>query len=130
MKSEIKTKWVEALRSGQYKQGKNRLRDGDCFCCLGVLTDLYLKEKSLNWEISVTDSGHEIWKALEESSTLPAEVREWAGLKNANPLVSCQGIDEEYDQVIFWNESLAEINDFGIDFKRIAEIIETNPVIE
>ncbi len=30
-------KWVAALRSGEYKQGKGALLDSsDCFCCLGV----------------------------------------------------------------------------------------------
>jgi len=30
--------WVAALRSGDYKQGRNRLYDEktDCYCCLGV----------------------------------------------------------------------------------------------
>lgn len=29
-----------ALRSGEYQQGKNRLRVGDKYCCLGVLTEV------------------------------------------------------------------------------------------
>jgi hypothetical protein len=33
-------KWVEALESGRYKQGTGRLRDRDCYCCLGVLCDI------------------------------------------------------------------------------------------
>lgn len=33
-------KWSRALRSGKYKQGKGQLRDGDNFCCLGVLCDV------------------------------------------------------------------------------------------
>lgn len=33
--------WVDALRSGKYKQGRGRLRSlDDKFCCLGVLCDL------------------------------------------------------------------------------------------
>jgi hypothetical protein len=41
MNSEIKQKWVAALRSGNYKQGTSFLRDaGDYFCCLGVLCDI------------------------------------------------------------------------------------------
>ena len=32
--------WIAALRSGQYKQCRNRLKDGDGFCCLGVLCDI------------------------------------------------------------------------------------------
>ena len=45
MNPEIKTKWVEALRSGRYEQGRSYLRsqgpDGTLrYCCLGVLTEL------------------------------------------------------------------------------------------
>lgn len=40
MNQEIKAKWVEALRSGRYKQGRGVLRQGNEFCCLGVLADI------------------------------------------------------------------------------------------
>lgn len=45
MNSEIKKKWVEALRSGLYKQGTGRLRCNDNYCCLGVLCDITDKSK-------------------------------------------------------------------------------------
>ncbi len=39
MKKDIAMKWVEALRSGEYKQGKEMLynEEMDTYCCLGVL---------------------------------------------------------------------------------------------
>ena len=37
----MRAKWTEALRSGEYQQGRRALRDGDAFCCLGVACDLY-----------------------------------------------------------------------------------------
>ena len=37
--------WLEALRSGEYKQGMFALRSGDTFCCLGVLADIRKKQK-------------------------------------------------------------------------------------
>jgi hypothetical protein len=41
MKAELKQKWLEALRSGKYKQGQAVLRtSADRFCCLGVLCDI------------------------------------------------------------------------------------------
>jgi len=42
MNPEIKTKWVTALRSGEYKQTKGKLREygRKRFCCLGVLADI------------------------------------------------------------------------------------------
>lgn len=36
----IKEKWVAALRSGAYEQGRNQLRTANGYCCLGVLCDL------------------------------------------------------------------------------------------
>lgn len=46
MDPEIKAKWIEALRSGKYKQGHSHLRQRDKetgeerYCCLGVLCDI------------------------------------------------------------------------------------------
>ena len=37
MPKEIKDKWIAALRSGKYKQGKYRLENDGGYCCLGVL---------------------------------------------------------------------------------------------
>ena len=52
MKPSIKKRWLEALRGGKYKQGRNYLRAKDKngelhYCCLGVLTDLYIKEHNI-----------------------------------------------------------------------------------
>ena len=41
-------KWVKALRSGKYKQGKGYLHHADKYCCLGVAQDLYNKEHPKN----------------------------------------------------------------------------------
>jgi len=41
MEASLKAKWIEALRSGRYKQGRWALRTkSDDFCCLGVLCDI------------------------------------------------------------------------------------------
>ena len=51
MKKVIAEKWIKALQSGKYKQGKsylktvNRSTKKSSFCCLGVLTDLYRKDR-------------------------------------------------------------------------------------
>lgn len=37
---EVKERWVKALRSGHYKQGKGRLKTVSGYCCLGVLADI------------------------------------------------------------------------------------------
>ena len=37
-------KWVEALRSGKYKQGKISLQNANGFCCLGVACDIFIPQ--------------------------------------------------------------------------------------
>lgn len=55
MDAELKTKWVEALRSGKYKQGAGYLclseNGRDKFCCLGVVLDI----QGATWSTQVTD---------------------------------------------------------------------------
>lgn len=40
MDAELKRKWVEALRSGEYEQGRLKLNSHGRYCCLGVLCDV------------------------------------------------------------------------------------------
>ena len=40
MNADIKAKWLEALRSGNYRQGYNELRCRNRHCALGVLCDI------------------------------------------------------------------------------------------
>jgi hypothetical protein len=42
--------WIAALRSGEYKQGRRRLQDGeDSYCCLGVACKLVIKNPSYSF---------------------------------------------------------------------------------
>lgn len=50
MTTKIATKWINALRSGDYNQTKHCLQDQNGFCCLGVLCDITLKKPKLNEE--------------------------------------------------------------------------------
>ena len=42
MNPALKVKWIEALRSGKYRQGHNLLHNAanNTYCCLGVLLDV------------------------------------------------------------------------------------------
>lgn len=40
MRARLKAKWVEALRSGRYRQAQGALYRGTKFCCLGILCDV------------------------------------------------------------------------------------------
>lgn len=112
MNEKIKEKWLDALRSDAYVQGKHFLRTDDCFCCLGVLCDLYSKETGHNWESPILEGKPN--KFLGDSQVLPFDVREWAGLPSCNPEI----------KITKTIHSLAEANDAGVPFSLIADIIE------
>ena len=108
MNPQIKQKWVDALRSGEYQQTQERLRKEDGFCCLGVLCDLYIKENNVEWEINEDD----MYRYEKHSAVLPPSVVEWAGVEDSNPYVN-GGIG-----------TLSGLNDKGFTFNEIAGLIE------
>lgn len=96
MNPEIKERWLEALRSGKYKQGQKLLRardvDGNEYhCCLGVLCDLaveagvttveYEPESHDDCVIGLTSY---LYADGEDgqSSGLPQVVCEWSGVND------------------------------------------------
>lgn len=103
LRSDIKTAWLEALRSGEYKQGYGYLYDEreNSFCCLGVLCRVKHPEDDLD-KIDMYAMPAEIYKEFQ------FEDADW-GLK-------CK-VDGEM-------EDLAELNDHGRTFLAIADIIE------
>ncbi|QGT54331.1 hypothetical protein b3_0087 [Synechococcus phage B3] len=118
MKQEIKEKWVAALRSGEYQQTTGCLRSSEGFCCLGVLTDLYLKEHDEEWGGFIKGSEY----------VLPGWVRMWAEV-STNPHV----LNTHYsDRLVL---GLAELNDGSCfiknryNFNQIAEVIEQNNIL-
>ncbi len=107
----VQKKWLEALRSGEYKQTKSCLRNEYGFCCLGVLCDLYREENGGKW----IDEGYQ--KSFLQQGSLPAkEVVDWVGLRQSNPRVS-NGSREV---------SLSALNDNNSSFKEIADFIDNN----
>ena len=115
MNAEIKDNWVAALESGEYEQGKNYLHSGTRFCCLGVLTDLYIKAHPEQGGWTPRDSGTEVTTFFfgpdrEDYSVLPIVVRDWAGLDAASPLIE--------------DEHLTDTNDNGASFVKIAHLIK------
>ena len=120
MNPRIKQRWLEALRSGEYKQTKENLQNSDGFCCLGVLCDLHAKERGTNW-VRKTD-GYELYG---ETQILPLSVQEWSGLNNdIGGLVDFEY--ERYGVMYVKSESLPELNDtWNKNFNEIADLIET-----
>jgi hypothetical protein len=151
MKKTIMNKWVKALRSGKYSQCKENLctidtEGNSSYCCLGVLTQLYLDErkkqkkgnniegfitaeeynKYLDWVD--TSSPYPAWFINDETGLLPEEVARWAGIDTKRDGWGTGSIDGFPE-----DKSLATMNDgwecAGMrrkTFKEIANIIEKN----
>ena len=111
MNPEIKQRWIEALNSDEYKQTKERLKDSTGFCCLGVVTDLYIKEHNQEWTLNEdSDYTFDGWHGA-----LSSEVMNWAGIKGDTGTLK-----EPVDGV----DNLAGLNDNGYSFKQIAQVIK------
>lgn len=105
-------KWLDALRSGKYKQGVGQLRTGNRFCCLGVACEVY---RTTRKDGSKWDETGEYFKA--SKCYLPGVVQEYFGLKDNRGRFkgACGG------------SSLSVMNDDTCStFKDIANIIEAN----
>lgn len=115
MKPKIKQKWIAALESDEYKQTKRYLKTEEGFCCLGVLTDLYLQEIGDIWTPEVLDEN--VFYTYDECGyQLPNDVVEWAGLVHDDPTVEINGITTQ----------LSSLNDDGVDFKEISKLINSS----
>jgi hypothetical protein len=102
---EIKDKWVDALKSGQYNQCRRRLRIGNTFCCLGVLCDILDKE---DWHmIADLDEDNIIFDYRGGKFTLPPEITKQVDL---DPEIA---------------GDLGKMNDLGYSFEEIAQFIDT-----
>lgn len=120
-------KWVEALRSGAYKQAKGQLRKVSTtgnilkstvkvhgYCCLGVACEISRRGE---W----TPSDAEIYQdrgaksSDGERAELTREVMKWLGLVDTDP-----ELDTSEGDIV----TASELNDRGVSFKTIASAIE------
>lgn len=112
MKKSVMTKWVKALRSGDYVQTKGFLKDDTGYCCLGVLCEIsgIGKFVDMNNEIGYH---YQISKHRSYLSILPSQVMRHAGMKSDNA------------HIMSIKTSLAALNDSrDYTFHQIADIIE------
>ena len=134
MNPKVKKLWVDALRSGEYKQTQAHLKNKQGYCCLGVLCDIAVKNEVVKESTIDDDPGYiSSRNGIEyvENATLPVEVVEWAAVASSNPEVnydsrrpSCG--DEDCEDCVGQNEyDLSELNDsLNLSFAEIADLIE------
>lgn len=108
--------WVEALLSGSYSQTKSALRQGNAYCCLGVLTAMqevieWVQGESGTWYPKLGDE-------LMDDSYLCKMVQ-------AKFNIEARGLPVEVldDQGNTRWVNLATLNDQSVPFKEIGQII-------
>jgi hypothetical protein len=115
---EARELWLTTLRSGEYKQGRHALRNGDQFCCLGVACDLYQKTTGKGqWSHSVTGHSGTSWRFETPSGSsmgnLLPEVAHWLGLSG----LPAHGMSVQ--------QQAADMNDHFASFEEIAAYVES-----
>src|SRR5262245_41276266 len=103
MDSELKAKWVAALRSGEYLQAREALKSRGAFCCLGVLADV----KGAKWE------GISEGRPILDGRSVKHENGDWQD-------------EDVLDIPLKLEEELSDMNDNGRSFPEIADYIEAN----
>lgn len=126
MNPEVKAKWIEALRSGKYKQGEEVLHyktpEGDHkYCCLGVLCDIAVEEDVISPGVETREyQGEFAYGSEGDRATLPVEVMKWSGLTHFNPIVDGVRLAEYNDG----NNYISEPPVRKHNFREIADLIE------
>jgi len=117
-------KWLDALRSGEYKQGRMALRTmDDKFCCLGVSCEIAgLKKRAHN--------GRYLY--MDDEATVPEEFLGTIDVSCSSTLapkkvVEFFGFYSNGGRNLTNDASLIGLNDSETPFSKIADIVEANP---
>lgn len=120
-------RWIAALRSGNYKQGRQRLKrrdyGDDCYCCLGVLVEV-AGGKFADQPTDPDDDFapyHGKYKDEVCSAALPTKLAAELGIDPFGDPLKVSGETE-------WHKkSLSFRNDNGATFEDIADTLENEP---
>jgi hypothetical protein len=111
MNPDVKAVWIEALRSGNYQQGRGVLTNigsngAASHCCLGVLCQLY-NQTFDDLVVDVVD-GHIYYNNV--GAYLPNVVADWSGLTDFNDQVALADRNDGSDH--HQKHTFAEIADY------------------
>ena len=109
---------LKALRSGDYKKTSGALRIGKCFCALGVVADVFLKEHGQTWK--------EFDRECEKTTVyqvLPPHIASWAfgEGEDGNPAI-ITGIDKNGAPDFLPMAQL--VDSLDLSFEDIADLVE------
>ena len=123
MDRKLKQRWLDALRSGRYRQTDSSLKTQfgriaePHYCCLGVLIEIEAPEEfvrdgsglaTLRWELPANADDPNVDDDLRSTSYLNRKLMERFDISEADMLAA------------------AEMNDNGESFEQIADWIEEN----
>lgn len=124
-------KWIQALESGKYEQQQcGYLLRGGAYCCLGVACEVGGLEKSKTW-VDENGTPQPVKFSHDGGGGMKAEI---PGLySNVLGLYGSMGeVDPSRSEPVRFSDtvevdSLAEANDQGISFAKIAAILRSQP---
>lgn len=109
MYAEYASRWVDALRSGEFKQITGALKDDKGHCCLAVLCELV---EGLTWEDNERGNIDAVFHENRDNAVLPKSVMYETGLGSVSPATTA-------------GKALVAMNDKeGWGFDQIANEIE------
>lgn len=120
MTPELKQRWVDALRSGDYQQGQSYLANNGSYCCLGVLCEVAEFER-----VKKRGYLHIIYRNSDgKESTIGM-------LKHLTEVV---GMSKRVQAILYHMNDGIEMNDFqippeGLKFPDIAAWIEKHDML-
>lgn len=127
--NDLLRKWIAALRSGEYLQGRGTLRRGSQYCCLGVLCKVAGIPAELSPVAQTRDYNYQptattYWYFHGIADRLPAELSLPALPQYPGDLdVSTDGRLPFKDRDGY-GLNLSGLNDSGMPFGQIADIIQ------
>lgn len=119
--SDFKEKWLTALRSGDYSQTRQNLRDTSGFCCLGVgydvlggkwhsgtrehVTEYFCTSNDSSSMPNIYDYGREIWTVLNQDTTFNPDNNEDGNHNILNALSWHNDKGSTFDEIADWVET-------------------------
>lgn len=132
-------KWLQALESGEYKQGRALLYkvdqdDDKYFCCLGVACEIFKNDVGLEINKQVFDNkiyhGYSYKSNLDSMFTIipPTKVTDVLGLRGIQgECFNEDGSENILKTLTVLNDGFPARGTKQYSFKEIAEIIRKNP---
>ena len=123
MNKEQCKRWIEALRSGKFMQGKKVLRKDNEFCCLGVAAEL------AGVLVDVSEGGpkeYGVWNETEDvynMTTYTFHSYTFHPDFDGNGEPKCPELKRKWNEE-YGEDNLAGMNDGGMSFSQIADVIE------